>query len=102
MGASERDIEMVMEILYDALNTTKKTIWIKREEKPVSVVKSRLLKLECQDIVYAVEQFHKQTTEIRHQKAYMLSVLYDAKGQGHLDFSNQVQHDFYGKGREGG
>lgn len=102
MGASERDIEMVMEILYDALNTTKKTIWIKREEKPASVVKSRLLKLECQDIVYAVEQFHKQTTEIRHQKAYMLSVLYDAKGQGHLDFSNQVQHDFYGNGREGG
>ncbi len=102
MGVDRRDVEMVMEILYDALNTTKETIWIKREEKPARVVKSRLLKLGCMDIIYALEQYHRQTTEIRHQKAYMLSILYEAKGQGHLDYANQVQHDFYGKGGEGG
>ena len=102
MGVSDADVEMAMDILYDAVNTTKKTIRVNREDKPSEVVRSRLLKLRCMDILYAIEQYHKQTTEIRYQKAYMLSVLYDARGQGHLDYSNQVQHDLYGHGRGGG
>jgi hypothetical protein len=97
MGVPEADVEMVMDILHDAVNTTKKTIRVNREEKPSEVVRSRLLKLQCMDILYAIEQYHKQTTQIHYQKAYMLSILYDARGQGHLDYSNQVQHDFYGK-----
>ena len=102
MGVSDADVEMVMDILYDAVNTTKKTIRVNREDKPSEVVRSRLLKLQCMDIMYAIDQYHKQTTEIRYQKAYMLSILYDARGQGHLDYSNQVQHDLYGHGRGGG
>ncbi|MCI9537619.1 MAG: hypothetical protein HFG35_04930 [Eubacterium sp.] len=102
MGISDADVEMAMDILYDAVNTTKKTIRVNREDKPSEVVRSRLLKLRCMDIMYAIEQYHKQTTEIRYQKAYMLSILYDARGQGHLDYSNQVQHDLYGYGGGGG
>ena len=102
MGILDVDVEMVMDILYDAVNTTKKTIRVNREDKPSEVVRSRLLKLQCMDIMYAIEQYHKQTTEIRYQKAYMLSILYDARGQGHLDYSNQVQHDLYGHGGGGG
>lgn len=102
MGVSDEDVEMAMDILYDAVNTTKKTIRVNREDKPSEAVRSRLLKLQCMDILYAIEQYHRQTTEIRYQKAYMLSVLYDARGQGHLDYSNQVQHDLYGHGGGGG
>ena len=102
MGISDADVVMGMDILYDAVNTTKKTIRVNREDKPSEVVRSRLLKLRCMDIMYAIEQYHKQTTEIRYQKAYMLSILYDARGQGHLDYSNQVQHDLYGYGGGGG
>jgi hypothetical protein len=97
MGVSEEDVEMVMDILHDAVNTTKKTIRVNREEKPTEVVRSRLLKLRCMDILYAIAQYHKQTTQIHHQKAYMLSILYDARGQGHLDYANQVNHDFYAR-----
>lgn len=102
MGVPDEDVEMVMDILYDAINTTKKTIRVNREDKPSEVVRSRLLKLQCMDIMYAIEQYHKQTTEIHYQKAYMLSILYDARGQGHLDYANQVQHDLYGNGGGGG
>lgn len=102
MGVADEDVEMVMEILYDAVNTTKKTIRVNREDKPSGVVRSRLLKLRCMDIMYAIGQYHKQTTEIRYQKAYMLSILYDARGQGYLDYSNQVQHDLYGHDEGGG
>lgn len=102
MRVSDKDVEMAMDILYDAVNTTKKTIRVNREDKPSEAVRSRLLKLRCMDILYAIEQYHRQTTEIRYQKAYMLSILYDARGQGHLDYSNQVQHDLYGHGGGGG
>ena len=96
MGLEPKDVEMVIEILYDTLNSSKERIWVNREQKAAAVVKSRLLKLNCLDIEYAISQYQKQTTEIRHHKAYMLSVLYDAKGQANLDFTNRVQHDMYG------
>ena len=97
MGVDSQDVEIVMEILHDAVNTTKPTIRVNSEEKTAEVVRARLLKLECLDIIYALQQYHKQTTAIRYQKAYMLSVLYDARGQCRLDYANQVQHDFYGR-----
>lgn len=96
MGVASDEVELVMEILFDTINTTKKTIWVNREEKAAEVVRSRLLKLSSFDIKYAIEQYSKQTGEIKYQKAYMLSILYDAKGQSSLDFTNRVQHDFYG------
>lgn len=96
MGQNPDDVEMVMEILYDTLNSTKEKMWVNREEKPTAIVKSRLMKLNSMDLEYAISKYKSQTTEIKHHKAYMLSILYDAKGQCHLDFANQVQHDMYG------
>ena len=66
--------------------------------KDVLVVKSRLLKLDRLDIDYAIEQYQKQVTKVHNHKAYMLTVLYQAKSQGELDISNQVMYDFYGVG----
>ena len=68
------------------------------EDKPAAVVKSRLLKLDRLDIDYAIEQYQKQVTKVHNHKAYMLTVLYQAKSQGELDISNQVMYDFYGVG----
>ena len=96
----ERQIETVKDVLYDTLNTKKSIIRVMGEDKPASVVKSRLLKLNRLDIDYAIEQYKKQVTKVRNHKAYMLTVLYLAKAQGELDVSNRVMYDFYGAGRE--
>ncbi len=96
----ERQIETVKDVLYDTLNTKKPIIRVMGEDKPASVVKSRLLKLDRLDIDYAIEQYKKQVTKVRNHKAYMLTVLYLAKAQGELDVSNRVMYDFYGAGRE--
>lgn len=96
----ERQIETVKDVLYDTLNTKKSIIRVMGEDKPASVVKSRLLKLDRLDIDYAIEQYKKQVTKVRNHKAYMLTVLYLAKAQGELDVSNRVMYDFYGAGRE--
>lgn len=96
----ERQIETVKDVIYDTLNTKKPIIRVMGEDKPASVVKSRLLKLDRLDIDYAIEQYKKQVTKVRNHKAYMLTVLYLAKAQGELDVSNRVMYDFYGAGRE--
>lgn len=91
-----RDIDTVMGILYDVLNSMKQTIRVEGEDKPSMVVISRLVKLNHMDIMYAIGKFQEQTDRIKNPKGYMLTLLYNAKEQMHLDITNQVQHDLYG------
>lgn len=98
----EKQFNTVKDVLYDVLNTRKPIIRVMGEDKPAAVVKSRLLKLDRLDIDYAIEQYQKQVTKVHNHKAYMLTVLYQAKSQGELDISNQVMYDFYGAGSKAG
>lgn len=98
----EKQFNTVKDVLYDVLNTGKPIIRVMGEDKPAAVVKSRLLKLDRLDIDYAIEQYQKQVTKVHNHKAYMLTVLYQAKSQGELDISNQVMYDFYGAGSKAG
>ena len=91
------DLDSVLDIIYDALNTTKDTIRINGEEKPAAVVRSKLLKLDATDIEYAIEKFRSVTDRIKNPKAYMLTILYGAKEQRNLDVTNDVSHDLYGQ-----
>lgn len=94
----ENSINTVKDVLYDVLNTHKPVLRVMGEDKPAVVVKSRLLKLNRCDIDYAIDQYQKQVTKVHKHKAYMLTVLYQAKSQGELDISNCVMYDFYGEG----
>ena len=91
------DLDSVLDIIYDALNTTKDTIRINGEEKSAAVVRSKLLKLDATDIEYAIEKFRSVTDRIKNPKAYMLTILYGAKEQRNLDVTNDVSHDLYGE-----
>ncbi len=91
------DLDSVLDIIYDALNTTKDTIRINGEEKPAVVVQSKLLKLDATDIEYAIQKFRSVTDRIKNPRAYMLTILYGAKEQRNLDVTNDVSHDLYGE-----
>lgn len=91
----QRDIDSVFSILHTALNTTKKTIRIGGEDKPSMVVIGKLMKLDYDEIMYAIEKYSEQTDRIKNPAAYMLTLLYNAKEQMNLDITNQVQHDMY-------
>lgn len=93
--AYKTDIDAVINILYDTLNTTKDTIRVQGEDKPAAVVISKLMKLDYLEIMYAIDKFSKQTERIKNPPAYMLTLLYNAKEQMNLDICNQVQHDMY-------
>lgn len=85
-----KDIDSVMDILYTTMNTTKKTIKIAGEDKPTTIVISKLLKLHKDSILYAIEQFSKTRERIKKPAAYMLTILYNAPEQFNLDIQNQV------------
>lgn len=86
-------IDSVMNVLYNALNTTKPTIRVNGENKPTMVVIGRLMKLNPFNIEYAVEKYQEQTERIKNPEAYILTLLYKSKEQSDLDITNQVRHD---------
>lgn len=91
----QHDIDSVMEILHTVLNTTKDTVRIGGEDKPTMVVVSKLMKLDKDCILYAIEKYQEQTERIKNPTSYMLTLLYNSREQMSLDITNQVQHDMY-------
>lgn len=86
------EIDIIIQILYDVLNTCKPTIRINSEDKPTMVVLGRLMKLTHEEIMYCIRKYNEQTGRIKNPASYMLTLLYNAKEQMHLDFSNQVNN----------
>lgn len=89
----KEEIDSIMNILHDTLNTTKKTIRVQGENKSAKTVVAKLLKLNHTDILYAIDRFGEQNNRIKNTKSYMLTLLYTAKEQYSLDVQNQVKHD---------
>lgn len=89
----QKSIDMVMNILYDTLNTSKKSIRVSGEDKPAIVVQSKLMKLDMECIMYAIDKYSENTERVKNPVAYMLTILYKAQEQYDLDIQNQVSHD---------
>lgn len=86
-------IDTVANILYTILNSTKETIRVNGESKPTMAVVGRMLKLNQDMILYAIDQFIGQTDKIKNPRAYMITCLYNAQEQYQLALNNQVSHD---------
>ncbi len=91
----QSDIDTVIEILHSALNTTKPTIRIEGQAKSTKIVISKLLKLDKDCLLYAIDKFKEQTGRIKNPTSYMLTLLYNSKEQMNLDTANRVQYDMY-------
>ena len=91
----QEDIDNVIEILHDTLNTKKPTIRIEGQNKPTQVVINKLLKLDKDCLLYAIDKFNEQTDRIKNPTGYMLTLLYKSKEQMNLDMNNRIQHDMY-------
>ncbi len=89
----QTDIDIVFDILYDTLNSTKQTIRIGGEDKPTMIVISKLMKLQPDNLIYSIDKYHEQTERIKNVKAYLLTVLYGSREQQHLDIMNLGHHN---------
>lgn len=89
----QQDIDTVMSILHTAMNTAKSTIRIAGQDKPTMVVIGKLMKLDNNSILYAIEKYQEQTEKIKNPSAYMLTILYNAPEQYHLDMKNKISNE---------
>lgn len=86
----EDELDAVMDILHNALNSRSESLRIEGENKSAEVVKSRLLKLTGDEIEYCLEQFASRTEPIYNVSGYMLTLLYKSKEQLALKITNWV------------
>lgn len=91
----KKDIDSVINILYNALNSNNKTIKVMGEQKSVMIVQSKLLKLNYEHIIYSIKKFEAVTEKIKNPSAYMLAILYQASEQMNLEFKNQINCTMY-------
>lgn len=65
-------------------------------EKPVGLIKSRLIKLDQRRMEYVLECLEKNTTKIGNIRAYLLTTLYNASLTMNCYYQAEVNHDMYG------
>lgn len=85
----QTNIDICMDIISTTVKSKKKTIRIQKEEIAREKVAEQLLKLTKDDILWVIKRFEQQPNQIHSPKAYLLTLLYDAKSQRALDLQNQ-------------
>ena len=94
---NQEDINEIVEIMLDAVCSRKPFITVEGEQKPADLVRSRLLKLNCEHIRFVLSCMRENTTKIRNIKQYLLAVLYNAPVTISNYYRALVSHDLYGK-----
>ena len=89
-------VEELVELMLDAICTTKKYLQINGEAMPAQVVKNRLLKVGYEHIQYVFFSLSKNTTKVKNIRQYMLTVLYNAPVTINQFYDAEVRHDMYG------
>lgn len=92
---SKDDVDCICNIIYDALNTTKKTLRIGGEDKSADAVRDRLLELSFFDVGHVIDKFKSTTDRVKNVGAYILTMLYYAKQDEHFGTYNQAKHDMF-------
>ena len=91
-------LDEMVELMVEAVCSTKETIRVAGNDFPQAVVKSRLLKLDGQHIRFVFDCLKENTTQVRNMKQYLLTVLYNAPATIENHYAAQVNHDLYGEG----
>ena len=71
-------IDGIVELLIDICCSNREYVTIAGDDKPLYVVKQRLMKLNSSHIEYVLKCLSENTTRIRDIKQYLLAVLYNA------------------------
>lgn len=86
-------VDSIFAILYDLLNSHTTTIMIGKEQKSTDIVISKLLKLDSWDILYVIEKYTSQITEIYSPLSWIRTALYFAREENKLSIINQINYN---------
>lgn len=86
-------IDNLVDIILDVLCSKSKSLWISKAEKPISMVKSRFMKLTSEHIRYILDCMDENTEKISNPKQYLLAALYNAPVTMESFYRAAVRHD---------
>ena len=77
-GFYQDELDEIVELMVETVCAKRKTTRIAGADFPHEVVRSRFLKLDSSHIEFVMDCLHKNTTEVRNIKQYLLTVLFNA------------------------
>ena len=87
-------LEGILSILVDTCCMARPTIRICGEDKPASVVKSRLMKLDVTHLEYVLDTLVNCSGDIRNMKQYILTLLYNAPATIDAYYRTMLNRDY--------
>lgn len=92
-GLYQDELDEIVELMVETVCAKRKTTRIAGADFPHEVVRSRFLKLDSSHIEFVMDCLHKNTTEVRNIKQYLLTVLFNAPSTMSNSYTAQVNHD---------
>ena len=93
----KEDVDELIELMVEILMMPDDSVVrIGGADKPVSVVKSRFLKLTYSHIEYVLFSLHRNTSKVANIRAYILTTLYNSSMTMNHYYQAEVNHDLYG------
>ena len=93
----KEDVDELIELMVEILMMPDDSVVrIGGADKPVSVVKSRFLKLTYSHIEYVLFSLHRNTSKVANIRAYLLTTLYTSSMTMNHYYQAEVNHDLYG------
>ena len=89
----EDTIYQIVDLLVDTCDSKRQLIRIAGDDKPAEVVRSRLKKLNADQIRFVLDCLAANTSPIRNMKQYLLAALFNAPTTIQLYYQNKVNHD---------
>ncbi len=88
-------LEGILDLLAETCSSRRKTIRIAGDDKPIEIVKGRLMKLNSLHIQYVLDCLKENTTYVRDMKQYLLTTLFNAPVTIDPYYQARVNHDMY-------
>ena len=95
-GPYADDLDEIVEIMVETVCAKRKFTRVAGSDFPHEVVKSRLLKLNCDHVRFVMDCMRQNTTKIRNIKQYLLAALFNAPTTMSNYYTSLVNHDMYG------
>lgn len=90
----QEDVDDVVEVITDALSSTRPTLRIGGKELPAVQVKARFCRLDRGHLEYVFDCLRNNTAQVRNIRAYLLTALYNALATISNHYQAAVRHDF--------
>lgn len=89
-NSSEADADMLMDVIHDTLNSKESIMTVNHSSVSKTQVVDNIMNLTLDDLEFCLVKFKGAKSHVKNVKAYLRSMLYNAKTQQTAEFHNQI------------